>query len=57
MASLYKAISCRYYVTETEPGRIIALCTITKKRFCYMITYETPRTDADKHFDQLKGNV
>ena len=22
-----------------------------------MITYETPRTDSDKHCDQLKGNV
>ena len=35
----------------------IALYTITKNRFCYAITYETPRTDSDKHCDQLKGNV
>ena len=35
-------------------GTLIALCTFTKNRFCYMITVRPPCTDSDKHCDQLK---
>jgi len=39
------------------PRLTIAKCTITKNRFVSVRSHETPRTESDKHYDQIKANV